>query len=223
MAAARRNVLNGASHWEREEKATQQRDYAAQLQEQQAKQEQERARRKQEQQEELAMLVRGLTEPGVESAGVDHSVLVGKGRPKTPQQQDQGQTVLLPPPQRGSSQSLQLAAETRQQELPHSPPLAATSASLNGIAPLDNEFSVGMAPLSQQVLSSPAKYGEAASTALAFSSGPSVFESLLREPGVGTRSVAFYEDLEALQRLTAEVGCRLFRGGGEVCSDEAGY
>lgn len=32
--AARRNVLNGASGWAREEKANQQRDYAAQLQEQ---------------------------------------------------------------------------------------------------------------------------------------------------------------------------------------------
>jgi hypothetical protein len=32
--AARRNVLNGASAWEREERANQQRDYAAQLQQQ---------------------------------------------------------------------------------------------------------------------------------------------------------------------------------------------
>lgn len=34
MAAPRRNVLTGASDWQREEKQNQQRDYAAQLQEQ---------------------------------------------------------------------------------------------------------------------------------------------------------------------------------------------
>ncbi|KAG7398542.1 hypothetical protein PHYBOEH_010906 [Phytophthora boehmeriae] len=58
---ARRNVLNGATDWEREAKANQQRDYAAQLQEQvrlkQAKQEQEKQRKLQEQREELEMLV----------------------------------------------------------------------------------------------------------------------------------------------------------------------
>lgn len=41
--------------------------------------------------------------------------------------------------------------------------------------------------------------------AAAFSPPPSIFESLLREPGIGARSTAFYDDLAALQRLSAEL------------------
>ncbi|GMF30237.1 unnamed protein product [Phytophthora lilii] len=47
--------------------------------------------------------------------------------------------------------------------------------------------------------------GESESYMPNFSSTPSIFESLFREPGIGARSIAFYEDLTALQHMTVEV------------------
>ncbi|KAG1690055.1 hypothetical protein DVH05_028393 [Phytophthora capsici] len=38
-----------------------------------------------------------------------------------------------------------------------------------------------------------------------FNSAPSIFESLLREPGIGARSTAFYDDLAVFQRLATEL------------------
>ncbi|KAG6615619.1 uncharacterized protein IUM83_04934 [Phytophthora cinnamomi] len=157
---ARRNVLHGASAWEREEKANQQRDYAAQLQQQvlqkQAKQEQEKARKQQEQREELEMLERQQA-----AANRNHHP-----------QPEQGMHHLTSP-SKTISAGVSVAATEPVQDIP---------------------------------AFSPASYsGGSESCVSTFSSSPSIFETLLREPGIGARSIAFYEDLATLHQLTAEL------------------
>ncbi|KAG7386839.1 hypothetical protein PHYPSEUDO_015149 [Phytophthora pseudosyringae] len=193
--AARRSALNGASAWEREERATQQRDYAAQLQEQvrqkHAKQEQEKVRRQQEQRDELELLER-------------------ERAPATRKHQPQlEQTATEPPlpaasPHRAVSMSHMPIVQS-QQGVPTASPLKSASAgpgfSGTGIGPgVPTNESLRQNPASMPTTN----FGPESYTP-AFSSAPSIFESILREPGVGARSIAFYEDLSALQRLAGEL------------------
>ncbi|KAH7463761.1 uncharacterized protein KRP23_12953 [Phytophthora ramorum] len=195
--AARRNVLHGASSWEREERTNQQRDYAAQLQQQvqlkHAQQEQEKARKQQEQREELEMLER-------ERATAT--------RKRQPQQEE------LPPDPQVSAQSPQravslpympMAVDSQMQGAQRESPLKPASTDPNLSSAGNNSPWSNVAEHSTASVSTTATYGVSDSHVPVFSSAPSIFESLLREPGIGARSIAFYDDLAALQRLTAEL------------------
>ncbi|KAL3665321.1 hypothetical protein V7S43_009363 [Phytophthora oleae] len=173
----RRNVLSGASSWEREEKANQQRDYAAQLQEQvlqkQAKQEQEKARRRQEQREETELLER------------ERAAATRKLQP----QQEPAAPDPVPPaasPQRSVSMPHTSTIDLQQHTVP-------TASTLQSASVGPGFISVGINP------------GAPMTGSAVFKSAPSIFESLLREPGIGARSSAFYDDLAALQRLAVEL------------------
>ncbi|KAF1778813.1 hypothetical protein GQ600_10918 [Phytophthora cactorum] len=160
--AARRSVLNGASAWEREEKANQQRDYAAQLQEQ----ERERAaatRKHQPHQEQTAT----------------------------------GHSLAAPSPQRTMPQMP--VVELQQHGVPMASPVKSVSTD-PGITSTGSSPGV---PSTEASLPAPNCGSEAYMPA--FSSAPSVFESILREPGIGARSITFYEDLTAFHKLASEV------------------
>ncbi|KAG6953859.1 hypothetical protein JG688_00012620 [Phytophthora aleatoria] len=186
--AARRSVLNGASAWEREEKANQQRDYAAQLQEQvlqkQAEQEQEKARRQQEQREELEMLER------------ERAATTRKHQPHQ-EQTGTGHSLAAPSPQRTMPQMP--VVELQQ----HGVPMASPVKSVNTDPGITSTGSSPGVPSTEASLPAPNCGSEAYMPA--FSSAPSVFESILREPGIGARSITFYEDLTAFHKLASEL------------------
>ncbi|GMG17082.1 unnamed protein product [Phytophthora fragariaefolia] len=160
---ARRNVLNGASAWEREEKANQQRGYAAQLQEQR----------------ERAAVAKTYHPP----QGQDAS------EPSSPPAQSPGRVGSMPQ---------KPVVDLQHQGAQISSPPKATAA----------EISPGAA-VTESAHDNPActatSYSSYGSYTPSFSSPPSVFESVFREPGIGARSITFYADLAALHRLTSEV------------------
>ncbi|KAI9992514.1 hypothetical protein PInf_017933 [Phytophthora infestans] len=179
-------VLSGASAWEREEKANQQRDYAAQLQEQVlqklAKQEQEKTRREQEQREELEMLRR----EGAAAA-----------RKRQPLQEQNATESLLPAPSPHHATSMPHMPVVELQQ--RASPLKAVSANPSFTG---GEIASGV-PSTDASLPT-ATFGSEGYIP-AFSSVPSVLESLLREPGIGAQSIMFYNDLTTLHKLAAEL------------------
>ncbi|ETN12895.1 hypothetical protein PPTG_08909 [Phytophthora nicotianae INRA-310] len=186
--AARRSVLNGTSAWEREEKTSQQRDYAAQLQEQilqkQARQEQEKARRQQEQHEELKMLER------------ERAAATRKRQPHQEQKTTTESSLPAPSPQRVMTMPQMPIGDSQQHGAPMVSPLKSV-----GADPGTGTTAGGLS--TESSLPAPNVGSEAYMPA--FSSAPSVFESILREPGIGARSITFYEDLTALHKLAAEL------------------
>lgn len=75
---------------------------------------------------------------------------------------------------------------------------ASSDPSINPVVPMAE-------PVQHIAASVPTTNFESDSYTPAFSSAPSIFESLLREPGISARSITFYDELAALQRLAVEV------------------
>ncbi|KAF4137184.1 hypothetical protein GN958_ATG13652, partial [Phytophthora infestans] len=202
-------VLSGASAWEREEKANQQRDYAAQLQEQVlqklAKQEQEKTRREQEQREELEMLVRSTI--ALLWLSCHHCILkylfvrkrregAAAARKRQPLQEQNATESLLPAPSPHHATSMPHMPVVELQQ--RASPLKAVSANPSFTG---GEIASGV-PSTDASLPT-ATFGSEGYIP-AFSSVPSVLESLLREPGIGAQSIMFYNDLTTLHKLAAE-------------------
>jgi hypothetical protein len=177
----------------------------------QAQQDLEKARRHQEAREELELLV-GSTNPLCCEGWLPcHCSQQERERATATRklQPQQEQTAIdpsppAPSPQRAVSVPMMPGAGLQQQISPlQSSSVGAgfTNSSNTGTS----QGAVATESAQHNAAPTPATSLGSESYTPAFSSAPSIFEALLREPGIGARSSSFYDDLAALQRLAVEV------------------
>ncbi|CEG36374.1 uncharacterized protein PHALS_02462 [Plasmopara halstedii] len=186
MMVGRCSGLIRVSALEREEKAHQQRGYAAQLQEQQAELEQAKARRQQEQREDL------------KNYECERKVASRQHQPH----QDVKASLQASSPKNLNLEAHRPKVESQELEVPMISPVDALNA-------LHIVVSESLAEVSESTTTQNTTSILAASSVsknhTPLSPAPSIFESFILEFGNGATSSAFYENLTILQKLSTEL------------------